>query len=271
MQWTLGLLLVISVATIVSAQPAATETTAGTAALAPAQQQAESGPIFPSPVEADVLKWLNIARTDPKGFRQSLHEMMQKFDEKNPLMYHIDGDPVALLTTEGRIPVVEAIKALKVQETKPALKALMFADGLNRAAREHARDMGTFGLYSHTGTDGSSAWDRIRRYGKWKVKAAENMRTGFNSGLHIVRYLMVDDGEPDRSHRINILSPEFERVGISVQPHKVYDWVVVIDFTGAYTERRQPLSEEAFSSGIGQVASTDGSASANAGTVQKTA
>jgi hypothetical protein len=235
MQWTVGLLLLC--AAIVSAQPAATDTAGTVAASATATGTTATATDTPSEVEADVLKWLNIARTEPQVFREALREMLPKFDKSNPMLYHIENDPVALLTNEGRIPVIEAMKALHaLEKAGTKLRPLSFADGLNRCARDHAVDQGTHGLYSHTGSDGTSAWDRIRRYGGWKRKAAENMCTGFNSGLDIVRYLIVDDGEPDRSHRINILSPDFERVGISVQPHKLYDWLVVMDFTGPFVD-----------------------------------
>jgi len=195
-----------------------------------------------SEVERDVLKWLNIARTEPRVFREALREMLGFFDAKHPHMYHISGDSVALMTNEGKLPVYDAMRELRrldeaiAQKEKKPLKALKVAEGLSKAAQDHAADQAAAGVFTHSGTDNSTPWIRIGRYGAWKLKAAENMGTGFNNGLDIVRQLIVDDGEPDRSHRRNILNRKLTRVGIAVRPHKTYGFVTVIDFTGPWVE-----------------------------------
>lgn len=195
-----------------------------------------------SEVERDVLKWLNIARTEPRVFREALREMLGFFDAKQPNMYHITGDPVALMTSEGKMPVYDAMRDLRrldeaiAQKEKKPLKALKFADGLNKAAQDHAIDQSNAGVFTHSGTDSSTPWIRIGRYGRWRLKAAENMGTGFNNGLDIVRQLIVDDGEPDRSHRRNILNRKLTRVGIAVRPHKNFGFVTVIELTGPYVD-----------------------------------
>src|SRR6185437_5782105 len=92
--------------------------------------------VLASAVEADVLKWLNIARTQPRVFREALKEMIDRFDATNPLLYHIAEDPIALVTNEGPKPVIEAMKVLEDLDAakKSALRPLSFADGLNRCA-----------------------------------------------------------------------------------------------------------------------------------------
>lgn len=193
-----------------------------------------------SDVEKDVLKWLNVARTEPLKMVTELEAMLKNFDAKTPMMYHIPNDPVALLTNEGAAAVQEAIKALKdVAALSGAAKpgALAFANGLLLSAQDHAQDEGSNGVFSHTGTDGSTPWTRVAKYGTWKVTAAENMGTGYNNGLDIVRQLLIDDGEPDRGHRKNILNPTLKFVGVAVRPHKVYDFVNVQDFTGDFVNK----------------------------------
>lgn len=193
-----------------------------------------------SDVEKDVLKWLNIARTEPLTMVKELEKMLPNFDAKTPMLYHIPGDPVGLLTSEGVAAVKEAIKALKDVTGLPGNQkpgALTFANGLMLSAQDHAKDQGGNGVFSHTGTDASTPWSRVARYGTWKVTAAENMGTGYNNGLDIVRQLLIDDGEPDRGHRKNILNPTLKNVGVAVRAHKVYDFVTVQDFTGEFTNK----------------------------------
>ncbi len=69
-------------------------------------------------------------------------------------------------------------------------KALSFARGLTLSAQDHAEDQGKNGVFTHTGTDASNPWARMGRYGTWKGVAAENMGTGYNSGVDIVRQLL---------------------------------------------------------------------------------
>jgi len=186
-----------------------------------------------SPVEKDVLKWLNIARTTPVKFAQKLQsDVVPKYSGK---IYHSSvGD---IMTNEGVSAVNGAIAALR--KTK-RMKPLTFSIGLNEAAAIHAIDEGKTGSFSHTGTDGSSPWDRMARFGKFIGSAAENMGSGYNNGFDIVAQLIIDDGVPSRGHRTNILNGKLLKVGISVKPHKVYKWICVQDFASQFVLRQRP-------------------------------
>jgi len=189
-------------------------------------------------VEQDVLKWLNVVRTEPIKMIAELEAILPNFDKTSPMLYRIPNDPVAILTNEGKRAVLEAIKDLKkkIRQKKIPLPTLELSKGLTLAAQDHANDQGSNGVFSHSGTDGSNPWSRIARYGKWKTTAAENMGTGYNTGLDIVRQLLIDDGEPDRGHRKNILNPTLSRVGIAVRPHTAFGFVTVQEFTGVFTD-----------------------------------
>ncbi len=188
-------------------------------------------------VEKDVLKWLNIARTKPEQIIKELEAILPNFDPKSPMLYRIPGDPVAVLTNEGPTAVKEAIADYKkkIEQRKFPLPELEFTKGLTLSAQDHANDQGNNGVFSHAGTDGSTPWARMARYGKWKTTAAENMGTGYNTGLDIVRALLIDDGEPDRGHRKNILNPTLSRCGVAVRPHSAFGFINVQDFTGVWT------------------------------------
>jgi uncharacterized protein YkwD len=62
---------------------------------------------------------------------------------------------------------------------------------------------------SHTGSDGSSPFDRIRRYGYNYRRAAENVAAGYSSAQDVMRGWMNSSG-----HRANILNPRYRDIGI---------------------------------------------------------
>ena len=65
-------------------------------------------------------------------------------------------------TAEGAAAIANAIQALEVQ---PSLPALIWDDGLYIAAQDHCLDAGANDLTSWRGSDGSNPGSRIARYG----------------------------------------------------------------------------------------------------------
>lgn len=83
-----------------------------------------------------------------------------------------------LRTNEGIGAWKEAVIELRKQTRKPKLRALKWNDYLALAAQDHCRDQGPRGITGHGGTDGSSPFSRIKRYGEWGGSAAENIAYG---------------------------------------------------------------------------------------------
>jgi uncharacterized protein YkwD len=63
---------------------------------------------------------------------------------------------------------------LKRQEMH-RLPALEWSEGLNLAAKDHCDDLGNKGLFGHYGTDESSPYDRISKYGRPGWWRGENL------------------------------------------------------------------------------------------------
>jgi len=102
--------------------------------------------------------------------------------------------------------------------------------GLCKAAEYHAKDMGSNGNTGHISNDGTTFGDRIRKFGKGGY-LAENCSYGFSDALAIVLQLLIDEGVPSLGHRKNILSTNYQYVGISIQPHAAYGSNCVQDFS----------------------------------------
>lgn len=112
---------------------------------------------------------------------------------------------VAASTTEQ-----EVAWRTNLARAQAGLPPLKLQANLNSAARSHAQDMSTNNFVSHTGSDGSSPWDRISRagYSGWSA-LAENIGTWYDSPQ-----AMVDAWMQSQGHRDNILRANLREIGV---------------------------------------------------------
>lgn len=152
------------------------------------------------------------------------------FEVENPATVQIpscdldDPAPIQLATETASIPscdgksdamtvssnVLQQVLDLVNQERRRAgLPALRFQSQLAGAAQAHSNDMARNRFMGHRGSDGSSPFDRIRRYGYNFRAAGENVAAGHNSAQAVMSGWMNSSG-----HRKNILNPNFRDIGI---------------------------------------------------------
>lgn len=134
-----------------------------------------------------------------------------------------------MVTREGTAAVDEAIGFLERQTPLPPLRG---SPALDQAAADHADDQARSGAVAHTGGDGSSPSDRMRRYGRWSA-TGEAIAYGPNRAEDVILQLIVDDGVPDRGHRRILFNPVYELIGVACAPHPVWREVCVLDFARA--------------------------------------
>jgi len=56
---------------------------------------------------------------------------------------------------------------------------------------------------------------------------AENIAYRYYTANQSILNLIIDDGVPNRGHRVNLLNPKWTHVGVGQGYHKGYDWMQV--------------------------------------------
>ena len=105
--------------------------------------------------------------------------------------------------------IQEVLDIVNSERARVGLQPLRLHSQLIAAAQAHSDDMARHNFLSHTGSDGSSPFDRMRRYGYNFRWAGENVASGYSSPQDVMRGWMNSSG-----HRANILNPNFRDLGI---------------------------------------------------------
>jgi uncharacterized protein YkwD len=177
-----------------------------------------------------VLAEINLARTEPRTYADSLREFRGRFRGND---YVLPGSTTLIQTSEGVKAVDEAVRFLTRQKPLPPLT---WAEGLAEAAAELADEQGRSGNTGHTGRQSGGMRERIERHGKWERQIAENIGYGPKNARNMVMQLVIDDGVPGRGHRKNIFGMAFGTAGVACGPHPRFVSMCVIDFAGGFRE-----------------------------------
>ena len=103
---------------------------------------------------------------------------------------------------------------------------LLPEEDLTAVAQGHAQKSGEKGTTGH-----SSFNNRFEPLmGNPYNHVGENCSYGYEKAIDIVISLLIDEGIKNLGHRNNILSPDFNSVGVAIRPHKTYRINCVMDF-----------------------------------------
>ncbi|MBD2206238.1 CAP domain-containing protein [Calothrix sp. FACHB-1219] len=117
-----------------------------------------------------------------------------------------DPSPIDLATISV---IQQVLDIVNNERSRVGLSPLRLHSQLTAAAQAHSNDMARNNFMSHTGSDGSSPFDRMKRYGYNYRQAAENVASGYSSPQDVMRGWMNSSG-----HRANILNPNYRDIGI---------------------------------------------------------
>jgi len=168
---------------------------------------------------------LNSVRTNPSGYVSNLSAMLPNYRADN--VYTDKENNTLIRTKEGKTAVDDAITFLKKQK---ALTPLTFSEEFSRSCKDLTDDTGPKGLTGNKLSDGTLAPNRLNRYGKWSGALSENIIYGNYSPKRALIAFLIDDGNPQRSQRLNIFNPKYNVIGVSCGDHKTFKKIWAVAF-----------------------------------------
>lgn len=166
--------------------------------------------LFPSKLEEDVVKYLNLARNDPLAIVEILTKtgaLLDKAKEKE------ESSDSAL--SNDKDDIFETIQHMKNHKTVVKLEYLR---SLHTAAKTQMMRIVKTGEIGHIGDDYESMQTRVRKFVGSKGSYAECIVVGHQIAETIVLSLLIDYGLDDKPNREIVLNNAFKSVGVSFCP-----------------------------------------------------
>ena len=158
--------------------------------------------VFMTSQERDVVKYVNLARLYPR-----------KFIRVEVEGYELPSNYVRSATFESyRQSLIDTLQA------RQPVAAVVPDEAMFLMARKWAVESGEAGLCGH---------DRSMSEAQF---GGECCSYGWNDARRIVLSLLIDDGVESLGHRIICLSPNYSKLGVSNEAHKMYRYCSVLDF-----------------------------------------
>ena len=182
-------------------------------------------------LEKDVILEMNKVRANPQKYAELYIQPRLRY--YNGREYRLPGSNVGLLTQEGAAAVNECIAALRSARSVGVLKP---EKGLSQAAKDLVTDQGRTGQTGHYGSDNSAPDTRMKRYGVFvsPYTWGENITYGSTTGRDIVCSLLIDDGVPDRGHRVTIMKADYTQTGVAYGTHPQIRTICTITYALGY-------------------------------------
>ncbi len=171
-------------------------------------------------LEQQVLAELNRIRAAPDLYAEDLRTFRTWYDGR---YLHLPEYPAVIITQEGVSAVDEALAATVVQ---PPLPALEHSPVLAAASADHAAYLAD-GADDHFWSDGTGPGDRVSRHGGGPY-VGEIISFGHADPVEVARQFIVDDGVPDRGHRLAVFRGNYRYAGVACGPHRRYRATCVV-------------------------------------------
>lgn len=156
--------------------------------------------------EKKVILFMNMARHDGSLFAETFLERYILENQMNNSSY-VRSLRRDLKKTRGLLP-------------------LFPEEDLTAIARGHAQNSGEKGTTGHDGF--KQRFEALM--GNPYRHVGENCSYGYEQAIDIVITLLIDENVKTLGHRKNILSPDFNSVGVAIRPHRNYRTNCVMDF-----------------------------------------
>jgi len=113
-------------------------------------------------------------------------------------------------SSTGSSVAQQVLAIVNRERSEAGCRAVTLNSRLNTAAERHSEDQAEHGTMSHTGSDGSSPWDRAERAG-YSNAIGENVAAGYRTASAVMEGWMDSPG-----HRANILNCDARAMGLGM-------------------------------------------------------
>ncbi len=155
-----------------------------------------------TPVEKETILYINLCRLYPQDFLN--YELMNYYGTEK------HGDYVKNSKYRASL--------MKLLGTMQPVNALYFDLETYAGAKCFAKEQGEAGTIGHSRKSCKADY------------AAECCSYGMETGRDIAMQLLIDDDVPSLGHRLICLDKAYTKVGVSLQPHKKWEVVAVLNF-----------------------------------------
>ena len=130
--------------------------------------------------------------------------------------------------------ILDAVNQARIDNGLPALNPSPL---LNLAAQNHVDDVVANGNWGHYGSDGSNVRQRAARVGYSTSSVSENWVAVSDPGQ------AIGWGVNDWIHRVNILEPRWDEVGVGAAQASNGYWILVTDFGNIDGDAMPPIAD----------------------------
>ena len=85
--------------------------------------------------------------------------------------------------------------------------------------------------------DQPNALGIVGEHGTYGGQIRQTAVMGMDTALDVLLYLLIDDGNADRSKRKMLCDPKFRYCGICMAPHPVYEMMALTLFTEKWVDQ----------------------------------
>lgn len=148
----------------------------------------------------------------------------------NLLVRLLDSTSLHILGYTSSITIDEVVRMTNEQRIAAGLAPLSYNESLADAARRKAANMLSEDYWAHNSPSGISPWHWFKEVGYNYVHAGENLAKDFGSTDRMINAWM-----DSRTHRENIVSPDYQEIGLAVVPGTLggQETVLVVQLFGS--------------------------------------
>lgn len=180
-------------------------------------------------IEQEILDEINLVRSSPQTYIKILEEMKKGMDKNVVIL----PNGTRWQMSEGVAALNDAISALKATAK---LKPYAFSGGLTKAANMQLTDLKENMSLGHLGKDGGDVENRLIKFGIPGERYSENISYYVKDVRSAVLIMVIDDAFKSRNHRKNLLSTQFNQIGMAYGRGKNDVGICIVVFADTFTE-----------------------------------